>query len=691
MQTDSAPAGARSDAAEAVAAEAVAIRPEAKDYVGKLVDAINDNAKIARTTGLALLLTGLYLIAAIFSASDEAILRGSTARVGQLGIEIPLVLSFSIAPPIFAFLHINALIQFDHLTRLLGRLEDLLAAHVPDESDRRHYRSILTSAAFVPLQALRAGRREPAPGDDARFADRVGVALYAAIEWFTITCFPILVLVASQLGFLRYQSSAITLLHTATLLADLAALWWFHARRRRDSGTQAAGAAAPRARLRAVAPAMLGSGLVVGGLMALFAQIPGPEAATVGRHRMQAWWEARAGGNRIARNAAALATQPVDLLLCEWQDRFCRFLQARNTVLLGREPSAPILAALARGQLGRAQLDEIVGLSLRSRTLRFADFAEAKMPKADLIAADLRGARLADAQIQAADLRLARLGAADFSRSHLEGANLYEAVAPLARFLGSRMQGARLERGRFPLADFTSAQLRGADLEDALLSLAGLAGAQLEGSHLKAADLRGADLARADLDFAMLDEAQLERAELERTSLVGASLARARSGETCLEGARAIATDLRLNDAAPDPNVLLLVTKRAIDLIDRELGRGAAPGSFDRLLGKARCTAPPAKQADTVGPIAAPGSTEGPDSEDFHRQLASALTRFGCADELGATVVLRRLRAASAAAPSPRYVRLTAAGLLAENCPAARALSESARAGLARLAADPGR
>lgn len=691
MQAEPEPDSAKPATTDAVAAGPVVIRPDAKDYVGKLVDAINDNAKIARTTGLALLLTGLYLIAAIFSASDEAILRGAPARVGQLGIEIPLVLSFSIAPPIFAFLHIHALIQFDHLTRLLARLEDLLGTHVPDESDRRHYRSILTSAAFVPLQALRAARRDPTGSEDGRVVDRVGLALYAALEWFTITCFPLLVLVASQLGFLRYQSSAITLLHTATLLADLAALWWFHARRRHDGRSHGAHADGARARLKGLAPVMLGSGVVVAGLMAVFAQIPGPEAVTVGRDRMQAWREAHAGDRWIARQWAALSTQPVDLLLCEWQDRFCRFLQVRNTVLLGREPSAPILAALGRGELGHAQLDEIVGLSLRGRVLRFADFAETKMPKADLIAADLRGARLADAQLQAADLRMARVAGADFSRSHLEDADLYEAMAPLARFAGSRMQGARLAHGRFFLADFTGARLRGADLEGAQLGIAELAGAQLEGVRLKGADLRGASLVRADLDLAVLDEAILERADFRQASLEGTSLSRARSGETCFAGARVGATDLRLVDAVPNPDVMLIFAKRVIDLIALELGRAAVPEPLQRLVTTSQCTKPPWQQADGPGPIAAPGDADSLESSGFNQQLAAALTRLGCADAWGARAVVRRLRAVAGSEATPGFVRMTAAGLLSDSCPAARALDAGARAALARMAGLPAR
>ena len=45
-------------------------------YIGDLIKSINDDAGKARTTALALLLTGLYLAATVIATTDEAMLRG---------------------------------------------------------------------------------------------------------------------------------------------------------------------------------------------------------------------------------------------------------------------------------------------------------------------------------------------------------------------------------------------------------------------------------------------------------------------------------------------------------------------------------------------------------------------------------------------------------------------------------------
>src|SRR5512134_591278 len=54
--------------------------------------------------------------------------------------------------------------------------------------------------------------------------------LFRFMAWLIISALPVLVFLAVQISFLRYQSVAITTLHQVCLALDLAALSWFHMR-----------------------------------------------------------------------------------------------------------------------------------------------------------------------------------------------------------------------------------------------------------------------------------------------------------------------------------------------------------------------------------------------------------------------------------------------------------------------------
>jgi hypothetical protein len=168
-------------------------------YLSSLIASVNDGAKAAQTGALFFAFIGLYLLAAAFSTTDEDLLRERTVAVAQLGMAVPVVFSFAVAPLIFLFLHIHTLIRYDMLAANLRQFERELTA-IPREEDRERCRHLLANVEF--LRQLGAS-----PG--THLASR----LFRIVSWFMIAFFPVLVLLIIQLSALRYQDGGIVFAH----------------------------------------------------------------------------------------------------------------------------------------------------------------------------------------------------------------------------------------------------------------------------------------------------------------------------------------------------------------------------------------------------------------------------------------------------------------------------------------------
>jgi hypothetical protein len=109
---------------------------EPPKYIASLIAAVNDGAKSAQTGALAFTLVGLYLLATAFSTTDEDLLLQHTMPVSQIGVQVPAVFSFAIAPVVFLFIHTYTLIRYDMLAANLRHFRTDLQASVPLEADR---------------------------------------------------------------------------------------------------------------------------------------------------------------------------------------------------------------------------------------------------------------------------------------------------------------------------------------------------------------------------------------------------------------------------------------------------------------------------------------------------------------------------------------------------------------------------
>jgi hypothetical protein len=130
---------------------------EPPKYITSLIAAVNDGAKSAQTGALAFTLVGLYLLATAFSTTDEDLLLQHTMPVSQIGVQVPVVFSFALAPLVLLFLHAYTLIRYDMLAANLSQFRADLQAVVPLEADRERCRQLLANVEFVQVRTAPRG------------------------------------------------------------------------------------------------------------------------------------------------------------------------------------------------------------------------------------------------------------------------------------------------------------------------------------------------------------------------------------------------------------------------------------------------------------------------------------------------------------------------------------------------------
>ncbi len=420
---------------------------EPPKYIEKLIASINDGAKSAQLGALAFVAIGLVLLATAFAATDEDLLLNRSITVSQLGgAQVPVVLTFGIAPAVFLALHLYTLMRYDMLAANIRRFRDDLAAMVAVEADRERCRQLLANVEFV--QALLA----PKGTAGASFVFRWAV-------WFVLAVFPVFVLLLVQLSSLRLQNEVVNWIHHGAILLDLALLGWFAWRLPGRTGWPWLNGTSPRIR---VVPLL--AVVAVAGADLAWMRVPAAEETTVGARVLF-----------LEKGTLHALTQPVDLVLCARTGFGCRYLTVTDRAIVPKVWEARGLVEMRAGDpvddRRKAAIDVAV---LTGRTLRYANLGGSQFFAANLAGADLRGA--------------------DLSRSNLKGANLGDASLQGANLWEASLQGATLWE-----ASLQGANLWGAQLQDANLGAASLQGANLGAASLQGADLSGASLRGANM------------------------------------------------------------------------------------------------------------------------------------------------------------------------------------------------
>lgn len=188
----------------------------ASKSIEDLLKAVNDASGSARALFVTLMVLALYFLIVVSGTDDMALLRNATVAVPTLSnATLPARAFYICAPLVFVFLHLDLLIHLKLLSDKLFRFNQLLETSGLDEQALRDYR--LRLAGFPFSNWL---------GSDPRTGRRVH-ALQGAMVWLTLVMLPLTVLIAMQLGFLAYQSEAVTWLHRVALIVDAGLLLYF--------------------------------------------------------------------------------------------------------------------------------------------------------------------------------------------------------------------------------------------------------------------------------------------------------------------------------------------------------------------------------------------------------------------------------------------------------------------------------
>jgi uncharacterized protein YjbI with pentapeptide repeats len=553
-----------------------------------LLEAVNRQTASVRTAWLLFIALFAYLSIIVGSVTHRDLLLARDVTLPLLQVDIDLGRFFIAAPLVLLAGHVGILMTCVVLARKAMELDKALL--MVEATDRRTHPLRLELGNFFIVQVIAGAER-----------GRIINGLLHGVTWLTLIALPLVALLFIQLTFLPFHSEAITWLHRATVLADvaiIAAVGIFLFRPELSLFTALWRGAAERPATAAVT----GVVLVTASLFSLF-------AATIPGKRLD--WGVTEGFAAGTSRAA---------------DRGGGWLEGAARLARGGMPDSRVLGVFPRnlevtdGDLvvDRSTTSGQPTLNLRGRDLRFArldrtdlhhsDLSGASLDGASLVGADLRGvliqclderaiarrepgagqaerhgcasargtdfarARLTDAKLEGLDLTRARLddaeaGGVSFAHANLAGASLERANLERTNFRGGiSMQGARMAKAVLRGADLTAADLTGADLT----------GIAAQGAVLERASLVGASLQDAELEGASFASANLIGANLAGASVRGGSLNEARIWRAVAPSSRSELVDLMgLRGDAPTAAEVQVLEGRLAALPDRRLGQKA--------------------------------------------------------------------------------------------------------------------
>ena len=476
------------------------------DDVEAIKKAVDDAASVSGALWFSYLFVLFYLAVAAGAVTHADLFLENPVKLPFLGVELPLLAFFFIAPILFLVVHAYVLVHLVMLTDKAKRFHEELHKQFGKETGlsdekakniRDGLRQQLPSNIFVQFLA---GAPEARSGP-------FGWAL-RAIGWTTLVVGPVLLLLMMQIQFLPYHSSFVAWTQRLALLADLTLIWWLWGRvlsgRDPDVGS--------------FSYWPLGAiGLVLGCAALMFswlvATFPGEWQDDLPSQRLFWFPFPKPGYDIVTLNRLVFQSD-----FSETTGR--RQLPFSNTLVLVGFDIYENLKIDDPEKLKRNST-----FHARGRELRGAIFERANLARVDFAFAHLEGALLDGAILLGAQLGCdIILHNRSRGCAHLKGASLEGALLQGTLLHSADLQGATLDNAQLQGATLDNAQLQGASLNGAWLQGASLGGARLQGATLKDARLGSASLAGARLLGASLDRAQLQGATLDGAQLQGALL-----------------------------------------------------------------------------------------------------------------------------------------------------------------------
>lgn len=475
----------------------------------KLVAAISEAAQTARTVLTGMLVVALTLTATMIAATDEALFRDAAEVFPALGVKIRLSTAFTLAPPVFAFLHINAMLQLHLLAGRLRALEAAMQANALPACDRAEWRRLIHGFAFAQLLASEPGARH--------LPHRI---LLAVVSWFSVAAVPVLLLLATQFAFLRYQSDTITFVHQATLAVDMAVLLWFHAETWRTM--------VPWRWAAAVWSALTMAATVTLAWISWTQAVPPSVELEADEVRWQDWNEGADVLNRLwqsalwptLQNHAVLPDRLYAVTGWAWTRRY---LDLAGQTLINAEAKPDLLRPFDLSDTDRTEAQrKMVAVAFPGRKLRFAlmththifsanlndidarkaDFSNAKMQGSHMFGANLEQASIKDADFSNADLTYAKLSGTLIYSAQFINADLSYATLHGAHIVNTKFNKANMTHAEFNGARLIDTELRNANLTEALFHGAFIANSTFESSELDDADIYGSIISNVSINGA---------------------------------------------------------------------------------------------------------------------------------------------------------------------------------------------
>lgn len=495
--------------------------PELARSAEELLSATNEAAASVRNLWLTLIGLALFIAMVTSGLTDEKLLRDAPVPLPLLdNLDLPLSSFFLAAPWLLAVIHVELLMQVSLLGAKVRAFQRSLM-RLPTER-QEHLRNQLTTFPFTHWLA-RTDSGQPILRGQGLFA------------WSTVVLLPAATMVFALLGFLPFQSIAITWAQRLALMFDVIFLIYLW--------PGIALTASRRGRQWRVIGHLLPPLLPAMYISFFAATIPEEAWETLLLRLNQSL-----GGEAISANtrytcmgrevklqrlpesvAVSCATALFYQTETNSQGRFHRILEVRERLLVANSPSPEDLAKLVSTDLQeRAEaVAKIEPLDLHKRRLRYAVFTGLRLYGTDLRNADLQGARLRGIQMDGAHLDRANFQGANLEKAHLRQTRLDGTLFQGAILDGAQLQGAmasenRTEAGIGPQADPPFPHFEGASLRNAHLQGAQLHGAHFQGARLDFAQMQGARLDDAQFQGARLDHAYLQTAILNGADVQGA-------------------------------------------------------------------------------------------------------------------------------------------------------------------------
>ena len=340
----------------------------------------------------------VYFAVAAGAVTHADLFFENPVKLPFLGVDLPLLAFFFLAPILFVIIHAYILVHLVMLTDKAKRYHQALHRQIEDDAIRNGLRRQLPSNVFVQFLA---GAPETRGGPFGW--------ILRAIGWTTLVIGPVLLLLLIQIQFLPFHNSFITWTHRLSLLADLLLIWWLW--RRILSGREVDG---PRSRRRSRLSSTLGVTLTACALIASWALATFPGE----------WQEERLAAWKPIHERDE-TRHPIMVSVHDWlfQSRIDGTTHRRQLPLSSTlvPPDFNVYEGLKIDDPEKTKWRDYV-FRARGRDLRGAIFSLATLPKVDFASAQLQGAWLSGANLRGALLNGAQLQGASLESAQLQGA-----------------------------------------------------------------------------------------------------------------------------------------------------------------------------------------------------------------------------------------------------------------------------